>query len=325
MPGADHASSRIASLTRSSWVWSSFIRSNSACASSRRSRRSRRFSSSSLPVRSSSPSRAARASSSARSARDRSSARRRRQVGAEAAMELGIEVLGRDLREELDEPRMRDARSERVPLEPLALLEQLRRELLGERPDAALRRQPGERLLRQAQPAGEQPQRVLPLGRVLVPLQDLADPHERLLAVGRAVELEPHAVDDVALRPAEPRLEPGGASAGSWPFGSVTTRTSNPSEVASSIPRKRRLLPGRVGVEAEVEPAREPLQLLQLALGQRRAHRGDDRLEPGLAQRDHVRVPLDDDARAPASRSPSAPGAGRRGSPTCGRARPRAS
>ena len=36
-------------------------------------------------------------------------------------------------------------------------------------------------------------------------------------------------------------------------------------------------------------------ELLQLPLGERGSHRGDDRLEPGLAQREHVGVALDDD------------------------------
>ena len=40
---------------------------------------------------------------------------------------------------------------------------------------------------------------------------------------------------------------------------------------------------------------RQPRQLLELALGQRGAHRRDDRLEPRLAEREHVGVALDDD------------------------------
>ena len=41
--------------------------------------------------------------------------------------------------------------------------------------------------------------------------------------------------------------------------------------------------------------AREPAELLQLGLGERRAHRGDDRLHARLVEREHVRVALDDD------------------------------
>ena len=40
---------------------------------------------------------------------------------------------------------------------------------------------------------------------------------------------------------------------------------------------------------------RQARELLQLALGERRAHRRDHGLDPGLAQRQHVRVALDDD------------------------------
>ena len=58
---------------------------------------------------------------------------------------------------------------------------------------------------------------------------------------------------------------------------------------------ERRLLAGRVGVEAEVEALRQPRELPQMMLGQRRSHRRDDRLEPGLPQRDHVGVALDHD------------------------------
>ena len=45
-------------------------------------------------------------------------------------------------------------------------------------------------------------------------------------------------------------------------------------------PAERGRVARRVGVEAEIEVAREPPELLQLGLGERRAHRGDDRLQP---------------------------------------------
>ena len=60
-------------------------------------------------------------------------------------------------------------------------------------------------------------------------------------------------------------------------------------------PAQRRRLAGRVGVEAEVEVAREPAELLELRLGERRPHRGDHGVEPGLVEREHVRVALDDE------------------------------
>ena len=41
---------------------------------------------------------------------------------------------------------------------------------------------------------------------------------------------------------------------------------------------------------------RQPGELVELALGQRRPHRRDHRLETGLPQREHIRVSLDDDS-----------------------------
>src|SRR5262249_6919784 len=49
-----------------------------------------------------------------------------------------------------------------------------------------------------------------------------------------------------------------------------------------------------VAVEREPESLGQPPELAQLRLGQRRPHACDRRLEPGLAQRDHVGVPLHD-------------------------------
>ena len=60
-------------------------------------------------------------------------------------------------------------------------------------------------------------------------------------------------------------------------------------------PAQRRGLAGGVGVEAEVEMAREPAELLQLRLRQRRPHRGNHGVETGLVEREDVRVALDDE------------------------------
>ena len=62
-------------------------------------------------------------------------------------------------------------------------------------------------------------------------------------------------------------------------------------------PAQRRRRARGVAVEREPEPLRQPAELAQLRFGERRPHARDDRLEAGLAQRDHVGVPLDD-ARA---------------------------
>ena len=75
----------------------------------------------------------------------------------------------------------------------------------------------------------------------------------------------------------------------------MTTRTSNPCAAASSIPRSVAASPAASPSKQSHALVRQPRELLQLPLGERRAHRRDDRLEPGLAQREHVGVALDDD------------------------------
>ena len=99
---------------------------------------------------------------------------------------------------------------------------------------------------------------------------------------------------------------PVGSSAGSTPAGSATTFTSKPCADRELHSAERRRLAGGIAVEREPEPLREPAELAELLLGERRPHTGDDRLESGLAERDHVGVPLDDDrpvlARDPGAR-----------------------
>ena len=60
----------------------------------------------------------------------------------------------------------------------------------------------------------------------------------------------------------------------------------------------RRLLPGLVAVEAEDRHVGEPPQPLELRLGQRGAVRRDRLVDPGLGERDHVHIALDDDQPA---------------------------
>jgi hypothetical protein len=56
----------------------------------------------------------------------------------------------------------------------------------------------------------EDPERRLPLRRVLEAGQDLAYAHESLLPVRRPLDLEAHAVAEVALGPGDLVLEPNG-------------------------------------------------------------------------------------------------------------------
>ncbi len=96
------------------------------------------------------------------------------------------------------------------------------------------------------------------------------------------------------MRAASFASNPPGSSAGSAPGGRATTFTSKPCVIASSIPRSAADSPASVAVEREPEPLRQSSELAQLLLGERRAHRRDNRLEPRLPERDHIGVALDD-------------------------------
>ena len=71
---------------------------------------------------------------------------------------------------------------------------------------------------------------------------------------------------------------------------------------ARSMPRATASWPGRVGVLAEQRRRRQARQRVDLLLGQRRPHRADDLGHARLAQRDHVRVALDEHHPAGARR-----------------------
>ena len=134
------------------------------------------------------------------------------------------------------------------------------------------------------------------LGRVRQRREKGADRGERALAVCGTRVLEAHTVHGVADGRRELRLERGRIVGG---VGAGRERHDAHAEALSHgklHAAQGRVLAGRVGVEAEEEPLRQPLQLPQLRLGQRRPHRGDDRREPRLPQREHVGVSLDDHA-----------------------------
>ena len=214
---------------------------------------------------------------------------------AQAAVERVGEVIGRESGERLDERGVAGHGCERISLEPQAGLEDARR--LG-RPRSLRRhagsRDTGERLARQLEPVGHEAERVLPLGRVLETLEQLSRPEVRLVPVDRAIELDPHAVVEVALGTTQSLREPVGRIGGILPRRQRHDLHVEALRDRELHPAKRRVLSGRVGVEAEEEAPREPPELVELVLGERRAHRRDDRLEPRLAQGDHVGVPLHD-------------------------------
>src|SRR5215468_4800036 len=94
---------------------------------------------------------------------------------------------------------MRGDTGERIALQAVAGLEQLRRDLRRRAPSPAPRHEAGLGLARQVETVGDEPQRLLALGRVLEPGQDLARVNESLLTVGGPLELEPDTVENVAL------------------------------------------------------------------------------------------------------------------------------
>ena len=86
---------------------------------------------------------------------------------------------------------------------------------------------------------------------------------------------------------------------------------------------EHRLLAGAVGIEAELEHRDDPLELRDLLLGQRGAHDPDRVAQPGLVQREHVGVALDEDHPPGLARRPRGPGRCRTAGCACGRARRR--
>ena len=123
------------------------------------------------------------------------------EVVAQAARGLGVEVLGPELGENPDQARVGNAARERVALEPLSRFEQARRDRRrGGAARLPARCEPRLGLLRQVEPVGEVAQRILEVGRVVEPLENLTRPYEGLLAVGQSpLHLDPDAISEVRL------------------------------------------------------------------------------------------------------------------------------
>ena len=106
-------------------------------------------------------------------------------------------------------------------------------------------------------------------------------------------------MEEVADRLRDPLLEPLRSVGRVEARGQRDDAHVEPRPHGELHPAQRGGLAGRVGVEAEVEAARQPAKLLQLRLGERRPHRGDRRAEAGLVEREDVGVALDDDRLGP--------------------------
>ncbi len=103
-----------------------------------------------------------------------------------------------------------------------------------------------------------------------------------MLAVLHPRQLELDSVERIGIRRGESLLERAGIVGGIVP-----RRQRNDVHLEPALGRElhaaqRRVLAGRVGVEAEVQPVGQARELPQLVLGQRRPHRRHHRLEARL-------------------------------------------
>src|SRR5207302_1673424 len=214
--------------------------------------------------------------------------------GAQPAVQLGVEVLRTQLRQDRNERAMGGDTRKRVSFQPLAGIEQARRDL-ARRASRTARRETRLRLLRQIQLVGDETQSLLALRRILEPSENLAHADEAFLPARRSVELEANAVEEIARRGYDALLET--VREIGW---IQTTRQCDDANVETlcrgelHAPQRRRLARS-ISVETKDGLLGQPGELTQLSFGQRRSHGGDDRLDASLTQGEHVSVPFDDD------------------------------
>ena len=157
---------------------------------------------------------------------------------------------------------------------------------VGDQLDQVVLQRPGIEL---RDHGSDRPQRVLPpvgrveAGRLERPL-DLEARHRDRRLQQRAHRLRPLALHDVrrilaGREPDHAQVEPA----------QVMALVEHPDRV---LALRDRLLTRGVRVLAEQHLRRQPLERVELAVGQRRPHRAHRLGDPGLAQRDHVRVAL---------------------------------
>ena len=196
------------------------------------------------------------------------------------------------------EGRVADDRREQVALALEARLEQPRRRAVRPRADAARERagaSPASVSRGRSSRSASRRSASCRSGESSAVGEDLPRANERLLPVVGALEHDPHAVVEVALRVPEPRGERVRRVGRVLALRQRDDTDVEPLPDGELHPAERRLLSGCIGVEAEEEPLRETAELTQLMLRERRAHRRDDGLDAGLPESDHVGVALDDD------------------------------
>src|SRR4051794_19343926 len=126
-----------------------------------------------------------------------------------ATVQLGVEMVWRELGEQLAQLGVGRHSGQRVSLQPEAFLQQARADL-PRRAAGAAGGEAGLRFLRQVEPVGREPDGVLPLRRVLEAREHLTHAHEGFLPVRRSLDLEADAVREVALGPPEQLVELAG-------------------------------------------------------------------------------------------------------------------
>ena len=299
------------------------VRSRSASASSRCEPRSRRRSSSSLPVslRRSPPRR--RGVSSAISADELGLSSPPSTSGRAARRCSSLSKWSGPARRARHEIRVRGARPRAPRARALARVDQSRRDDAAA-PSCVAPARGRLDLARQTEQVVREPPRLVPLGRVGGPRNVLDAQNACCLSRARvAARAARDARDTAGAR--EPLLESRGIVGRILPGGSATTRTSKPCATASSIPRSVASSPAASASKQRKSrcvsrsSSRSWCSVSAVPID---ATTGS---KPRLAQRDHVGVALDDERavlfRDRPARAVSSP---YRRSP-CGRARPRAS
>src|SRR4029077_1059041 len=134
---------------------------------------------------------------------------------------------------------------------------------------------------------------ILPFGGLLEAREHLTHADERFLPIGGTLDLETNAIGQITFRARKQLLESLGRICRIETRRQCYDSNVEPLRECKLHPAQRRRLPRGITVEAEPHARRQSSELLQLSLGQRGSHRRDDRLDSGLAEREHIGIALD--------------------------------